>query len=47
MKAVFISILLVVSGALAGCLNFDDDDDVGKEKKRKKKEEKIRVRRRC
>ena len=28
MKAVFLSILLVVSGALAGCLNFDDDDDV-------------------
>ena len=27
MKAVFLSILLVVSSALAGCLNFDDDDD--------------------
>ena len=28
MKAVFLSILLVISGAFAGCLNFDDDDDV-------------------
>ena len=27
MKAVFLSILLVISGAFAGCLNFDDDDD--------------------
>ncbi|MCH2647791.1 MAG: hypothetical protein MKZ58_05475 [Candidatus Poseidoniaceae archaeon] len=27
MKAVFLSMLLVISGAFAGCLNFDDDDD--------------------
>ncbi|MDA8778085.1 hypothetical protein N9M84_02915 [Candidatus Poseidoniales archaeon] len=27
MKAVFLSILLVISGAFAGCLNFDDDEE--------------------
>ena len=27
MKAAFLSILLVISGAFAGCLNFDDDEE--------------------
>ena len=27
MKAVFLSILLVISGAFAGCLNFDDEEE--------------------